>query len=128
MDKGLFGICVDCAVNVVEQQVRDFNLNVFDARNIVQDKRVVCAGLQSQSATPEQAVDKVAVHCYVGNARDRQVVTLLVDDAVARDDALRGQREGRGEPADERHDEDRECRDDDDCPDDLVAVGRPLSR
>lgn len=128
MEKGLFRVCVDCAVNVVEQQVRDLNLNVFDARNIVQDKRVVCAGLQSQSATPEDAVDKVAVHCHVGNARDGQVVSLLVDDAVARDDALRGQREGRGEPADEGHDEDRECRDDDDCPDDFVAVGRPLSR
>ena len=65
-----------------------YKIQTFDLGDVLQQERVVRAGLQAERAGAEDPVRDRGVVLDVADAAQRQVVAHLVEDARAGDDPL----------------------------------------
>ena len=86
MCSSIFG--VDVSLDVVEEQVGDFDLHHLHVGHVVQEERVVGRGLQREGAAAEEAVGEILVQLDVGDPGQRKVVVHSFEDAGASDNAL----------------------------------------
>src|SRR4051794_19297117 len=75
------------------EEVHQLVLHVLDVGDVVQLDRAVGAGVaDDEGAAPEQPVDRAHVVGHVADPQERDVVSAPGDQALARDQALRGDR------------------------------------
>ena len=87
-------IRVDSSLDVVEEQVGNFDLDRLHLRHVVQEQRVIRGGLEGEGSASEESVVEVFLDLNVGDTGERQVMSGAREDARAGDDPLRRDRVG----------------------------------
>ena len=113
----------------VVQQVVELALDVLDPRDVGQRHLAVRARVADhQGAAAQQPVDEVLLVGHVADPGERDVVAAPGDHAVPGDQPPGGDRVRRGQPDQDRPDEEPEDADRDDDPDDLVTMPSSICR